>query len=174
MVEWLNVGVGMLNALLTALIAIAVYQAGRKVARLEQDRAIKDAWISVDQAALATPEQLRVLDALLHPGEARDEAASRKRWLIYMILNPIDAAWSAAKSGHMPEGALDSSEASMRALVQDGDAYRMIQSYVYNLDFRKRCAELREEFEGKAPAQRSHGEPAFEANHVAGDVARVA
>lgn len=147
MAEWVNVAVGLLNAALTALIAYAVSQAGRKVARLEQDRAIKDAWVQVDQAALANDLDLQLLDDLLHPGnpEASTEAR-RKRWLAYMILNPLDAAWSAAQAGHMPEGTLDSSEASMRALVRDDAVYEMIRTFVYNRPFRERCAELRAEW----------------------------
>lgn len=155
MAEWINVFVGVLNAALTALIAYAVSRAGRRVARLEQDRAIKDAWVQVDQAALANEVDLKLLDGLLHPDdpEAGIEAR-RKRWLAYMILNPVDAAWSAAQAGHMPDGTLDSSEATMRALVRDDAVYELIRTFVYNRPFRDRCAELRAQWLAQQDAAR--------------------
>ena len=155
MAEWVNVFVGLMNAALTALIAYVVSRAGRRVARLEQDRAIKEAWVQVDQAALASDVDLQLLDRLLHPDEAEvDPETRRKRWLAYMILNPVDAAWSAALAGHMPEGTLDSSEATMRALVRDDTVYDLIRTFVYNKPFRARCAELRSEWQAQQAAER--------------------
>lgn len=152
MADWINIGVGLLNALLTALIAYTVSRAGRRVARMEQDRAIKEAWVQVDQAALANDTDLRLLDGLLHPEAAEStQEERRKRWLAYMILNPVDAAWSAAREGHMPDGTLESSEATMRALVRDDGAYALIRTFVYNRPFRTRCEQLRAEWEAQRP-----------------------
>ncbi|MEO7051242.1 MAG: hypothetical protein ABI128_06220 [Rhodanobacter sp.] len=142
--EWLNVGVGAVNVLVTLYIARAVTKAGRNVVQMEQDRGIKDAWVEVDKTALADDADLALLDAMIHPDQCgEDPADKRKRWLAYMVLNPLEAAWTSAKAGNMQAGAVDSSERTMRALIRDPLVCQLIEGFVYGSDFRKRCLELR-------------------------------
>jgi hypothetical protein len=143
--DWLNVAVGGINVLVTLYIARAVTKAGRNVVQMEQDRGIKDAWVEVDKAALADDADLGLLDAMIHPDQsAEDLISKRKRWLAYMVLNPLEAAWTSAKAGNMQAGAADSSERTMRALVRDPLVCELIEGFVYGSDFRQRCMQLRE------------------------------
>lgn len=145
--DWVNVVVSMLNVAVTFYVAFAVQRAGRHVVRMEQDRAIKDAWVQVDQVALADPRNLQALDAMFHPDRAHeDEDAKRRRWLAYMALNPLEAAWTSARRQHMYAGAISSSEHSMRALVRDRLVYELIGQVVYSEEFKARCRIFREEW----------------------------
>jgi hypothetical protein len=154
--QW-NVAIAALNVVVTLYIAYAVQRAGRNVVRMEQDRGIKDAWIEVDQVALANDDDLELLDAMIHP-ELRDQdrLAKRKRWLTYMVLNPLEAAWSSAAAGNMPGGALASSEKTMAAMVRDPEVFELIESFVYGSDFQRRCSELRDEWTRRNPSQPTH------------------
>lgn len=145
--EWLNVVLAGVNIAVTALIALAVHRASRRAAQLEHDRGIKDAWINIDMAALQDPDNMRLLDQMIHAdADDGDPDAQRRRWLAYMVLNPLEAAWSAAKFGHLSGGVLDSSERTMRGLVRHEDVYALIQGFVYSSEFRARCTVLRKEW----------------------------
>lgn len=167
--NWVNVVVGVINIGVTAYVAYIVGRAGKAVVRLEQDRAIKDAWIQIDQTALGNPVDLQLLDAMFHPDQVHeDEESKRRRWLGYMVLNPVEAAWSSAKRGHMPDAAVASSEATMRAFVRDDMLYALLLQVVYGNDFKTRCRELRAEWEASQRAA------AVDAQHLAGAEARAA
>ena len=103
--------------------------------------------------------------------QGTDPDASRRRWLAYMVLNPLEAAWSGAKFGHLPDAVLDSSERTMRGLVQHDDVYALIQGFVYSMEFRARCAELRKAWQEDS-ARLAQRAPAVHADHLPGDVAR--
>lgn len=136
--------VAAVNVVVTLYIAYTVKRAGRNVVRMEQDRGIKDAWIEVDQAALACDEDLELLDRMIHPDQhGQNRLAKRKRWLAYMVLNPLEAAWTSAKEGNMQAGALASSEKTMAALVRDPEVFSLIEGFVYGSHFRQRCMALR-------------------------------
>lgn len=159
--EMLGVLVTAINVVMTAYIAYAVQKAGRNGVKMEQDRGIKGAWIEIDRTALASSQDLDLLDAMIHPDKTKDRQIDRrKRWLAYMVLNPLEAAWSSASSGNMQLGALASSERTMRGMVADDTVYELIQQFVYGTDFQKRCAALREELleeraKSKSAAQES-------------------
>ena len=145
--DWLNVGVGAANVLVTLYIARAVTRAGRNVVQMEQDRGLKEAWVEVDKAALDNEADLTLLDAMIHPDRCGEELADkRKRWLAYMVLNPLEAAWTSAKAGNMQTGAVESSERTMRAMVRDPQVCELIDGFVYNSEFRERCIALRNEW----------------------------
>lgn len=159
-VEWLGVALAALNIVVTALVALAVHRASRRSAQLEHDRGIKDAWINIDMMALQDPRNMRLLDQMIHPDEgAADADMQRRRWLAYMLLNPLEAAWSAATSGHLPEGVLHSSERTMRGLVRHDDVHELIQGFVYSPDFRARCRQLREEWLAMRPPAQPDARP---------------
>ncbi|MEJ2791188.1 MULTISPECIES: hypothetical protein [unclassified Pseudoxanthomonas] len=169
--DWLNVVLAGVNIVVTAFIALAVHRASKRSARMEHDRGIKDAWINIDMAALQDPDNMRLLDQLIHADQqGADPDASRRRWLAYMVLNPLEAAWSGAKFGHLPDAVLDSSERTMRGLVQHDDVYALIQGFVYSMEFRARCAELRKAWQEDS-ARLAQRAPAVHADHLPGDVA---
>lgn len=145
--EWVNVVIGALNLLVTGMIAWVVHRGSRRVFQLEHDRGIKDAWVAIDQAALESTDNMRLLDQMLHPDDpATDEETMRRRWLAYMILNPLEAAWTAGMEGHMKREVVQSSEQAMRGLVRQPDVYRLIQEVVYSAPFRDRCKLFRDEW----------------------------
>jgi hypothetical protein len=152
--EWLGVLVSMGNVLVTLYIAHSVQKASRNVVRMEQDRGIKDAWIAIDRAALDSEENLHLLDAMIHPdAQEEDRLAKRKRWLAYMVLNPLEAAWTSASNGSMHADALQSSERTMASLVRDPEVFELIEGFVYGGAFRRRCIELRNQWLSACPAQ---------------------
>lgn len=148
--DWVNVAavaVASVNVGVTVYIAVTVRNAGRKVVAMEQDRAIKEAWIQIDQTALSNSDDLSTLDQMFHPDrQSEDMPEKRKRWLAYMVLNPLEAAWSAAQQKNMPDGANKSSEGAMRNLVRDKGIAELIQEVVYGEAFKQRCKDLREEY----------------------------
>ena len=147
-VNWIEAGIGLLNVLVTGILGFVVFRAGRNVVRLEQDRAIKEAWIAIDQIALGNDEHLRTLDRMFHPDkEHESDADKRKRWLAHMVLNPLEAAWSSARKQHMPDGTLGSSEGAMRNLLRDPMVAEMMQTVVYGNDFKQRCRQILAEIE---------------------------
>ena len=149
-IELLRVLVTAVNVAMTAYIAYAVQKAGRNGVQMEQDRGIKGAWIEIDRTALASDQDLDLLDAMIHPDKAKDtQVERRKRWLAYMVLNPLEAAWTSANDGNMQHGALASSERTMRAMVADDTVYELIQQFVYGTAFQQRCQALRGELPGK-------------------------
>ncbi len=153
-VEWLGVLVSMGNVLVTLYIAHSVQKAGRNVGRMEQDRGIKDAWIAIDQAALDNEENLDLLDAMIHPdAHGQDRLTKRKRWLAYMLLNPLEAAWTSTTNGNMHPDALQSCERTMTSLVRDPEVFELIEGFVYSGAFRRRCIELRNQWLTACQAQ---------------------
>jgi hypothetical protein len=159
MTDWLGVVLAAINVCVTAYIAYAVQKGSRRVVQMEQDRGIKDAWIEVDQAALGSDEDLDLLDGMIHPdSRGEDRTARRKRWLAYMILNPLEAAWTSATAGNMQAGAVSSSEHTMRAIVRDPVAWSLIENFVYGDGFRARCLQFRREWEA-ASAQETPRPP---------------
>lgn len=152
--DWINVLVGLLNVAVTGWIAVALHRASSRVVAMEQDRAIKDAWITIDQVALADETDMQLLDAMFCPDDCADTPnEKRKRWLAYMVLNPLEAAWTSARQGKMPDAALGSTEESMRNLVRDEAIHELIQRVVYDTAFKARCMKMREEWE-RAQAER--------------------
>lgn len=159
--HWIDASIALLNVIVTAGLGWVVFRAGRSVVRLEQDRAVKEAWIAIDQVALGRVEHLRLLDAMFHPDRVGDSDETKtRRWLAYMVLNPLEAAWSSSRETHMPDGTTDSSERSMRAMLRDPEVAAMMQTVVYGKAFRNRCKELLREIEAAPNADSTAPAPA--------------
>ncbi|MGY0504771.1 hypothetical protein [Luteimonas sp. e5] len=141
-----------LIALSSLALSAAVYHYTRKTVAIESLRAVRDAWMQVDQSVLADAHNLRIADALFHPDAEGDEEARRKRWIIYMALNPVVSDFIAAHAGLLPDGAqvIDNCRVVLRNLLRDDDTFRATQSGAYFPPFARLCAEIRAELPAAA------------------------
>jgi hypothetical protein len=134
--------------IVTGLLAWVVYLSTAKIARLEFSRSLRDAWVGVDELALADQATLQAADTLLaqKPGSETIDFA-RKRWFILAYLNPINTAWQGAHEGifgSRKDEILAGVKAQLEALLVDDDAYWVSQNHGHEKAFRELCTEIRQ------------------------------
>lgn len=136
-----------LIALSSLSLSAAVFHYTRKTVAIESLRAVRDSWMQVDQAVLADPESLRIADALFNPDAAADgdAEARRKRWIIYLALNPVVSDYMAARAGLVPDApqVIQNCRVLLGQLLRDDDTFRATQSGAYFAPFAQLCAEIR-------------------------------
>src|SRR5262245_56919353 len=80
--------IAFLSVILSGAVAYLVYRGTKVIAALEHSRALKEAWMTFDAAALANDDLLVAADELMDLGTRGDALAlRRKRWLGFMVLN---------------------------------------------------------------------------------------
>ena len=131
----------------TIVIAVLVHRAGRRIARAEYAREVNAAWMAVDSLALSSDEVLTDLDRMMHSDSRLDSLGDRRRrWLSYLVINPLMNAHVGAREGLAVGGReADSTERSLKNLVRDDVFYRVVQEYAYDKAFVALCGRLREE-----------------------------
>lgn len=132
----------------TASIGFGAFLLSKTLSRVEFSRDLKSSWLQVDNLALSNPEALDALDALLHP-EAVDAPLEekRKRWACYMLNNPLSTAVVGKKSGFMSDAMEAGTEEALSVLVADPMFYRLVQSYAYEPEYKKKCGDLKASYD---------------------------
>ena len=134
--------------IVTAALAWVVYLSTNKLARLDFSRSVRDAWVAVDELALADAKTLDAADTLLMPKPPGSQTTdfARKRWFILAYLNPINTQFQGAQEGlfgSKTEDALANVRHQLGALLADDDAYWVSQHHGHDQAFRDLCTEIR-------------------------------
>jgi hypothetical protein len=106
---------------------------------------MREAWIAVDELALANEATLQAADTLLEPKPRESLEFARKRWFILAYLNPITTAWQGAHDGifgSRKDDHLAGIRTQLEALLKDEDAYWVTQNHGHEKAFRKLCTEI--------------------------------
>jgi hypothetical protein len=133
-----------LNLLATATVAVLVYLTTQRFSRLQVERELRSTWITVDQEALASDESLQLMDDLLHP-EDRDISIDdkRRRWVCYMLRNPLENMFQADTTGKFrrkkPRPSLAT---SLAPLVRDDMFMSLVDNYSPH-GFREFCHQVK-------------------------------
>jgi hypothetical protein len=136
------------QVVLTGVLALVVSRSTNMIARLEFSRSVRDAWVSVDELALANEATLKEADGLLlpNPAGAATVEFARKRWFILAYLNPINTTYQGVQDGiygAREDEILAGIRAQLRVLLADEDAYWVSQHHGHDKSFRDFCAEVR-------------------------------
>jgi hypothetical protein len=131
----------------TVAVSIFVYYGTRRIARMQYEQSIRDAWVAVDTAALENDATLLIADSLMDPhSEELPIERRRKRWLSYMMLNPLFATYSGLQEGLVNQETVKSLHTELGLILRDDDVYKITQSGIYPPSFAALCETLRKNF----------------------------
>jgi hypothetical protein len=135
------------SLVVTAVLTILVYRGSRQIAYIEYWRAVRDAWMQIDEIALSDDDNLRVADSLFHPDLANQTSDDRrKRWLGLMVLNNfLSQYFGPSESLPDPELLRGATLSQMEPLIRDDVFYGLTQSGLYDPEFEEVCRRLRQE-----------------------------
>jgi len=139
-------------ALVTLIGSIAVslfiWYGTRRIAQLDYERSLREAWMAVDAVALSSDEMLVMADTLMDPKNAASHIeARRRRWFAYTLMNAIVSTYFGAKHG-FTQSRKDSLEACrqlLRPLMNHDEIFEITQGHGYEPEFSALCREVREE-----------------------------
>jgi hypothetical protein len=148
-----QVAVGVAAIIASLAAAYFVYFGTKKMSRLDYERSVRDAWMTVDNAVLEHNDLLEVADTLFNPADQAgiSDVRRKKRWLAYMILNPLASGFYGCEHGMTDGQAKRGIEAMLKLILHDDDVYMLTQSGVHEEAFIKWCRELRAQLPAAAP-----------------------
>jgi hypothetical protein len=138
-----------------ASIPVAIFFAGRAIAKAQYSKSAQDAWNEYNKLVLANPDNLRVARKYLCPPEFAAAAAEdkdqegdlmRKAYLAFVILNTFSAFHSGAKHG-LVDKSLERAvkDDLLTPLLKDQHIFELSQNRDYHPAFRKYCRQLHEQ-----------------------------
>jgi hypothetical protein len=147
-----QVGVGAAAIIVSLATAYFVYFGTKKMSRLDYERSVRDAWMTVDSAVLEH-DLLVVADTLFNPDDQAGvtDVRRKKRWLAYMILNPLASGFYGCEHGMTDGQAKRGIEAMLKLILHDDDVYMLTQSGVHEPSFVAWCKELRAQLPATQP-----------------------
>lgn len=83
----------------STVLALVAYFGGRRLARLEQHRVMRDDWNALDELALSSPEMLKTAEEVMNPSSTDTQDDLRRKWFSYMALNNLSTAYIMARRG---------------------------------------------------------------------------
>jgi hypothetical protein len=127
-------------------VSVFVWYGTRRIARLDYERSVREAWIAIDTAALASDETLAIADALENPNSESTPEVRRKRWFAYTYLNAVVSTYFGARHGlsRSPEARVEACRQMLRPLVLDDVVFEITQGHGYEPEFSALCREVRE------------------------------
>ena len=142
-----QISVAVTALVVSAAITWIVNKRMKRMADLLYWRALGNAWAEIDKFAMATDQNLAMVDHLFHPDLADQPLEDRrKRWLGYLVLNVFSDTYHGVqtppeigpKSGHR-----DRVRKELEPLMQDDVVFCLSQSGLYSSEFEEVCADLR-------------------------------
>ncbi|MFJ9775707.1 hypothetical protein ACIRVF_31430 [Kitasatospora sp. NPDC101157] len=128
----------------TVFIAWTVRRGTKRLARIEHDRAIKNAWIAIDTIALSDDRNLEAADLLINPDTEGDSLEERRRrWLCFMFMNPMGATFRGFDGGLFDSSAAAPYENELYPLASNEVFFAMVKKYAFEPGFVELCERLR-------------------------------
>lgn len=162
----------------TVAVTWMVWNGSERLAKIEYERAISEAWTAVDSAILSDEKNLKVHDKYLainatvplgDQGPTDPTEMGRKRQMGYMTLNVLATTFAGISRGIIDKKATENLDYNLRRLVLDDQIYELSQRGVYQIGFAEHCKALRESLQraqGRQPAANGYGSNAESATSV--------
>ena len=129
-----------------AAIALAVFIAGRAIAKAQYTKSAQDCWNEFNKLVLANADNLRVAREHLRPpsfAKSSDDL-TRKAYLGFMLLNAFSAYHMGSKyklvDAHHQDAQL---RELLKPIMEDEQIYELSQARGYHPDFRAFCRQVR-------------------------------
>jgi hypothetical protein len=141
--------VGLLLKLISLLaqiaIPVAIFYAGRHIARAQYTKSMQDAWNDFNKLIIANDDNLRAARKL--PGFALSERSDddiRKVYLAFVALNTFQGAYLGAKHGLLDkEYQVETFENLLEPLMADDDVFALTKRG-YHPKFKKACKKIKD------------------------------
>ena len=132
-------------------ISVFVYSGSKRIARMEYERSVREAWNNLDAVALSSDEMLKIADQMMDPlSAARSLEERRRRWFAYLVLNALASSYVGAQQGltKSPKGTLDICEHHLNRLLLDKDIFELTQQG-YEGEFMALCRVIHKKLQKK-------------------------
>lgn len=134
-------------AALIGSVAISAYvwYGTRRIAQLEYERAIREAWIAVDTTALSSDAMLVMADNLMDPRNGNDDIEKRRRrWFAYTVLNAVTSLYFGSKY-RLTQVEMEACKELLRPMLLHDEVFEITQGHGYGAEFGAFCRKIREE-----------------------------
>lgn len=135
-------------------VSMLVWYGTRRIAKLDYERSIREAWIAVDTAALSNDQMLVMADTLMDPKNENDDLERRRRrWFAYTVLNAITSSYFGAKHNltQSQKVTIEGCRQLLGPLLRHDEIFEITQGHGYEDEFSEFCREIRKE-QMKLPA----------------------
>lgn len=135
----------LISLLAQIAIPVAIFYAGRLIARAQYTKSMQDAWNEFNKLAIANADNLRVVRKLLGFALAeRSDDDIRKAYLAFVALNTFQGAYFGAKYGLLAKKyQLETFGDLLKPLMADDDIFALSQGRGYHPDFKIECEKIR-------------------------------
>lgn len=135
----------LISLLAQIAIPVAIFYAGRYIARAQYTKSMQDAWNDFNKLVIANDANLRAARKL--PGFALAERSDddiRKAYLAFVALNTFQGAYLGAKHGLLDkEYQVETFENLLKPLMADDDLFALSERG-YHPKFKKLCRDIKD------------------------------
>ncbi|HEX6901875.1 MAG TPA: hypothetical protein VF789_19295 [Thermoanaerobaculia bacterium] len=142
----LDIALRIVTLFIQALIPVAVFLAGRAIAKAQYSKSAQDTWNEFNKLVLASKENIEVARKYLRPPKfaEEDEEQMRKAYMAFVLLNNFNAFYQGAKHKLLDKTYEQATMHELLApLLKDDDIYALSQNRGYHPAFREFCRTLR-------------------------------
>ncbi len=153
--ETAQVVVSLASVASSIVLSVVAVVAGRRLARYEQHRVMRQGWVELDALALSDPNLLVIAESVMNPGGTGSVESLQKKWFAYIALNNLATDYAFARHGHAadPGYVLALTEYHLSRLMLDDDVFALTQDG-YEAEFAKLCRDIRALVAGHGETQR--------------------
>ena len=129
-----------------ASIPIAIFYAGRIIARGQYTKSMQDAWNEVNKLIIANEHNVRVAREFMAPDFARkSDDDCRKAYMAFVLLNTFTSFYFGTKHGLLDKTYQRENFKDLLGLaLADDDVYTLSQSRGYHPKFKALCREVKQ------------------------------